>query len=299
MQAAAEGQLSIRAKLVHLVTVRAKSVSESQSVALGVDFRSSKPGERMSTPVQTEAQREAVSVHAKPDDGKRPITALAAPLPLRDTATIVIIDPRALNRECLARCLGAASAQEVLSFSSVEDWLEASGTVSASVIVLGIIGDPRDPDARQQLAQLMQPPDHPPVIVMSDAEDPDQIIETLHVGVQGYIPTSMPLDVAIESMRLVRAGGVFAPAGSLIASRRPKDHPRSGRLCPDGMFTARQAAVVEALRRGKANKIIAFELHMSESTVKVHIRNIMKKLRARNRTEVAFMTNTLFRGESL
>jgi DNA-binding NarL/FixJ family response regulator len=59
------------------------------------------------------------------------------------------------------------------------------------------------------------------------------------------------------------------------------------------MFTARQAAVVEALRRGKANKIIAYELKMRESTVKVHVRAIMKKLKARNRTEVAFLANGL------
>ncbi len=60
------------------------------------------------------------------------------------------------------------------------------------------------------------------------------------------------------------------------------------------MFTARQAAVIEALRRGKANKIIAYELSMCESTVKVHIRNIMKKLNATNRTEVAYKMDTLF-----
>ncbi len=39
---------------------------------------------------------------------------------------------------------------------------------------------------------------------------------------------------------------------------------------------------------GKANKIIAFELNLCESTVKVHVRSIMRKLQARNRTEVAF-----------
>jgi DNA-binding NarL/FixJ family response regulator len=55
-----------------------------------------------------------------------------------------------------------------------------------------------------------------------------------------------------------------------------------------GMFTTREAAVVEALRKGKANKIIAYELNLCESTVKVHIRNIMKKLKATNRTEVAY-----------
>jgi hypothetical protein len=52
-----------------------------------------------------------------------------------------------------------------------------------------------------------------------------------------------------------------------------------------------------SLREGKANKIIAYELNMCESTVKVHVRNIMKKLKARNRTEVAFKTAELFAAE--
>jgi DNA-binding NarL/FixJ family response regulator len=51
--------------------------------------------------------------------------------------------------------------------------------------------------------------------------------------------------------------------------------------------------VVEALRMGKANKTIAYELNMCESTVKVHVRNIMKRLKARNRTQVAYLTSEL------
>jgi DNA-binding NarL/FixJ family response regulator len=65
------------------------------------------------------------------------------------------------------------------------------------------------------------------------------------------------------------------------------------------MFTARQAAVIEALRRGKANKIIAYELNLRESTVKVHVRNIMKKLHATNRTEVAYLASRLLNGEEV
>jgi DNA-binding NarL/FixJ family response regulator len=59
----------------------------------------------------------------------------------------------------------------------------------------------------------------------------------------------------------------------------------------------RQAAVIEALRQGKPNKIIAYELEMRESTVKVHVRNIMKKLKARNRTEVAYIGNGIMADE--
>jgi DNA-binding NarL/FixJ family response regulator len=52
-------------------------------------------------------------------------------------------------------------------------------------------------------------------------------------------------------------------------------------------LTPRQMAVLQHLKLGKANKLIAYELEMSESTVKVHVRNIMKKMNAKNRTEVA------------
>ena len=45
--------------------------------------------------------------------------------------------------------------------------------------------------------------------------------------------------------------------------------------------------MIQAIRQGKSNKVIAYELNMCESTVKVHVRNIMKKLNARNRTDVA------------
>jgi DNA-binding NarL/FixJ family response regulator len=51
--------------------------------------------------------------------------------------------------------------------------------------------------------------------------------------------------------------------------------------------------VIDALRRGKPNKIIANELNMRESTVKVHVRNIMKKLNATNRTQVAYLATRL------
>lgn len=61
------------------------------------------------------------------------------------------------------------------------------------------------------------------------------------------------------------------------------------------MLTATQMAVGEAIRQGKANKQIAYELDIGESTVKVHIRNIMKKLNAKNRTEVAVKVKEFIR----
>jgi DNA-binding NarL/FixJ family response regulator len=212
------------------------------------------------------------------------------------TPTSVVIEKRALVRECLTRCLKVASGHNVISFPSVESWLEVADNFGASLLVLCTGGKPRDSEAHREITLLAEQSNRLPTILLSDVEDPDQIVDALNMGARGYIPTSVPLEVAVEAMRLVRAGGVFVPASSLIAARRT-DGSIAARQTGNGLFTARQAAVVEALRRGKANKIIAYELNMRESTVKVHVRNIMKKLRARNRTEVAFMANSLLQSE--
>jgi DNA-binding NarL/FixJ family response regulator len=213
-------------------------------------------------------------------------------------ATIVVIDKRALLRECFARCLQVASKHTVVSFPTVDSWLDVCDGTLASLILLCIAGKPNDPETQRDITRLCQKANRQPMILLSDVEDPDQIADAICRGARGYIPTSVPLEVVIEIMRLVRAGGDFVPASSFIAARRSNNSATDSRHSGSGLFTARQAAVVEALRRGKANKIIAYELNMRESTVKVHIRNIMKKLKARNRTEVAFMANEIMQNGS-
>jgi DNA-binding NarL/FixJ family response regulator len=205
------------------------------------------------------------------------------------SGNIVVIEKRALVRECLTRCLRLMSGQKVISFPSVDSWLEVSDSIEASLIMLCTANKPKDPETHREISLLSQSSNRQLTVVLSDIEDPDQIVDALDKGARGYIPTSVSLDVAIEAMRLVQAGGIFVPASSLIAARRSGNSTVASKQLGYGLFTARQAAVVEALRRGKANKIIAYELNMRESTVKVHVRNIMKKLGAKNRTQVAFM----------
>ena len=58
-------------------------------------------------------------------------------------------------------------------------------------------------------------------------------------------------------------------------------------------MTRRELAVIQAIQQGKSNKLIAYQLNMCESTVKVHVRNIMRKLAAKNRTEVAIKAQSM------
>jgi DNA-binding NarL/FixJ family response regulator len=213
-------------------------------------------------------------------------------------ATIIIIDTRALDRECLAKGLMANDADTtVFSFATIEEWQQATEVhAQASAILLSLGSrDCGDANVEVDVTGLAEDFKGIPIIAIGDLDTLAHIMKILEYGARGYIPTSVGLDVAIEAIRLARAGGIFVPASSLMSvHRRMTAETASPTPALNTMFTARQAAVVDALRRGKANKIIAYELNLCESTVKVHIRNIMKKLKAKNRTEVAFKINDLF-----
>jgi DNA-binding NarL/FixJ family response regulator len=187
----------------------------------------------------------------------------------------------------------------VACYSTVDEWLASGPVAPASLVVLCQCGRAKADAIKEveRLAELSEQIGRCPAVILSDNEDPDLIVQMLGKNVRGYVPTSLSINVAVQVIELTRAGGVFVPASSLIAAHRVPEGISAAVQKANGLFTSRQAAVVEALRRGKANKIIAYELKMRESTVKVHVRNIMKKLRATNRTEVAYMANRLFNGE--
>jgi DNA-binding NarL/FixJ family response regulator len=206
-------------------------------------------------------------------------------------AQIIIIEKRALLSDCLVGSL-RAFGRRVLPFPDIGSWLAVAEFSPVSLVVLCLESTIARAEAHRSASLLLGCPVRHPVVILADAEEPIQIVDALEQGVRGYISTNMPLQVVIEAMQLVQLGGQFVPASSFMAAARSGDRDGSSNTTSNGFFTVRQAAIVEALRRGKANKVIAYELNMRESTVKVHIRKIMKKLNAKNRTEVAFLANS-------
>lgn len=205
---------------------------------------------------------------------------------------IVIIHSRTVFRDCLAQCLELAYGDHtVSSFSSIAEWLASNepGAIDTTVVI--VVVEAAEPNAAD-LALLETSSVTAPVVIVSDTVDLNHIIRTLKSGVRGYIPTSLSFNVAVEALRLVKAGGVFIPADSIVPNGDELPPARNSTL-----LTTRQMEIVEEIRHGKANKQIAYDLRMSEHTVKVHLRHIMRKLKARNRTEVAVLSETLRPGD--
>jgi DNA-binding NarL/FixJ family response regulator len=204
---------------------------------------------------------------------------------------IVIVDKRALDRECLARSLREHNPKfEFQTVGSLDELRRQDGTRTTPSALLLILGSRKvtEQSAREEIVSLVSAFKSVPVIVIADSDDPVQILSALESGARGYIPSNVRLKVAAEAVGLARAGGVFIPARAFLSLRETILSTANGARPLHSMFTAREADVVESLRQGKANKIIAYELNLCESTVKVHIRSIMRKLKATNRTEVAY-----------
>ncbi|AGK57600.1 LuxR family two component transcriptional regulator [Hyphomicrobium denitrificans 1NES1] len=208
---------------------------------------------------------------------------------------IVLLDRRTLNRDCLTKALVSGYGLDVIPVAEIQDWIRTGQTEPPAIVLLFVSGWLVEAEINNLLSVWPKSLDIPPIIVFSDDENIKHIVSALEKGARGYIAPSTPLDVVVEALNLVIAGGTFIPASSIIAAQRNSDETRSSPAAPVNGFTARQTAIIEKLRIGKSNKLIAYELSMCESTVKVHVRNIMKKLNAKNRTEVAFLASRLAR----
>lgn len=124
-----------------------------------------------------------------------------------------------------------------------------------------------------------------PILVTAECDDPERAHTILRVGARGFLPTSHSLKVLMGALERVRAGGTYVPLalteGSQIAPAERAQYT------PWRELTPRQRDVLELIAEGKSNKLIADALSMSESTVKAHVKQIIRRLNVANRTQAA------------
>jgi DNA-binding NarL/FixJ family response regulator len=203
---------------------------------------------------------------------------------------IAVIESRTFIRECLRRSVQSAFPLPVLTYSTASELEQQHLPTSPKLIIISWAEDNREASisALKVLSELSQ---RTPVIVLAYNKDAEVARTAICHGAKGYIPVTMGFEITIEAVRFVLAGGTYMPMDCLLASGGPGDAPSQPPT--SGLVTARELAVVRAIQKGKSNKIIAYELNMCESTVKVHVRRLMKKLNAKNRTDVAIKSQSV------
>jgi DNA-binding NarL/FixJ family response regulator len=235
----------------------------------------------------------AAQAREPPDAGEGQSSLAASKTPERVTQiAVAVIDEHAFTRECITKSLRERSNHlDIAAFAACDECLRSPDTHDLILYHSHeSVARPINNQANANIQKLLQ---IAPVIVLCDVDRVDSIMAAFESGARGYIPTaSTAVELAVEIIHLVKAGGTFVPPSVLSARATSGAGAAPGAVAAE-QFTPRQLAVLEQLKRGKTNKIIADELRMSESTVKVHIRNIMKRLNATNRTEIAARAHEL------
>jgi DNA-binding NarL/FixJ family response regulator len=203
---------------------------------------------------------------------------------------IAWIDSYALTRDCILRAIAELQPTLTVSpFVSVPEFV-SGGNADFDLIIF--YSHASYDACLQEIAAIRHAFDTAPLIMLSDLEDSHQVNTirgALRAGANGFISTrSTGLAMTLSAIRFVQAGGTFAPLEMLLSDAAPAPAAQLPSPASPYRLTTRQKAVLAQLQQGKANKIIAHELGMSESTAKVHIRNIMRKMGATNRTQAAF-----------
>jgi DNA-binding NarL/FixJ family response regulator len=197
-----------------------------------------------------------------------------------------VAEDRALVRDAV----GGALAQVAADMDIVP--IEEAGSVPPDLVLICALSGRRATAAIKALAP--RDPADTPIVIVSDIEEPAEILGAFALGAKGYVPTSVDLRIAAQALRIVGAGGSYMPMVRLEPAAAEAAGPHDPATASLPSFSAQQLAVIEALRKGLSNRAIALGLGMTESTVKMHLRQIMRRLDARNRTEVVFLTRRLF-----
>ncbi len=231
------------------------------------------------------------------------LRAVAASNPLRPDPWLALVDPRPFNRECISRylCASDALSQQIIAVSIDDLVRESPAPESRPSLVIYSVGSQSisDAETRADLDRLVTSLGTVPIVVLSDRAEPEEARNALAAGAMGFIATTEEPPLMCKALSLVQAGGIFVPGDLVSHWLRQEGHSTAAEAMtteasPDGPtlaneLTPRQIDVLEILQEGHPNKVIAARLCMTESTVKVHVRQIMRRLNAKNRTEVALL----------
>ena len=129
-----------------------------------------------------------------------------------------------------------------------------------------------------------------PVIMISAHEDNDTIAKAIEFGASGFIPKSTPVDVIYSAIIEVLNGKIWLPSQYQQPVANAEHHDIAERV---HSLTQQQYKILMMFAEGMLNKQIAYDLNVSEATIKAHATAIFKKLNVRNRTQAVIAISHL------
>ncbi|MBF9234411.1 LuxR C-terminal-related transcriptional regulator [Microvirga alba] len=211
----------------------------------------------------------------------------------------VLVEPNVLLREGLKRILADTSYSLVASAVSVEDARRVWREDGAPFL---LIADATNNHAVicEKVQQLKV--EHPSarVVMLVDDHDLKRVLEAFQAGADAYLIKTVSCEVLIKTLDLVMLGEAVFPSAvlSLVRDQAYETNGANGGLddadagdgedkTPPKGLSVRETVILRCLMEGDSNKLIARKFDITEATVKVHVKAILRKIRAKNRTQAA------------
>lgn len=189
---------------------------------------------------------------------------------------LALVDPSRLRRDCLKLAMRGAG-WHVIDMPAIRDLLGRlwRGERFAAVLV----GGASDSEILvEELARLAAAAARTPILVAADCRDRRHAGRLRAAGACDVLPADTGLGMLVTALAQLRAGAL--PPPDLARADKPSA-PRA--------LTRRQREVLALVSQGKSNRLIAAALTLSEDTVKVHVKEIIKRLGVKNRTQAALI----------
>ncbi|MGA8821093.1 MAG: response regulator transcription factor [Xanthobacteraceae bacterium] len=198
---------------------------------------------------------------------------------------------RGALREAVSGVLGRVEIGEASTFEEVTDLLERGGEVDL------ILLDLRMPGVRGFSGLMYLRAQYPsvPVVVVSANDDPAVIRRCMEFGASGFFPKTLGADALRAALARVLQGEVWTPPDVDFA--RDADAESAAMIARLSTLTPQQVRVLMMLSGGLLNKQIAYQLGVSEATVKAHVSAILQKLGVDSRTQAVIAAGRIEAGQ--
>jgi DNA-binding NarL/FixJ family response regulator len=206
--------------------------------------------------------------------------------------TVIVADDHPLFRTAIKEALEADQGQtnflEANSFESLQQLVDQNKEVDLVLLDLHMPGV----SGFAGLVYLCKRYPSVPVVIISANEDPVVIRRALEHGAAGFIPKSSSIDTITDAIAAVLMGEIWSP--DTTATNLPGNNVSEVELAERmAKLTPQQFKVLMMMSQGLLNKQIAYELSVSEATIKAHVSAIMSKLGVSNRTQAVLAASQL------
>jgi DNA-binding NarL/FixJ family response regulator len=197
---------------------------------------------------------------------------------------------RGALREAVSGLVGRAEIGEAGTFEEVTDVLERGGDFDLILLDLNM------PGVRGFSGLMYLRAQYPglPIVVVSANDDPAVIRRCMEFGASGFIPKTLGVDAMRQAVARVLQGELWTPPDVDLAQQSDADTALIARL---SSLTPQQVRVLMMLSGGLLNKQIAYELGVSEATVKAHVSAILQKLGVESRTQAVIAAGRIESGQ--